>query len=202
MFIEQLERDPARFLPDVTDDELSDEVVEVDLNRPMSEIRKQLSSLPVKTRLSLTGPLVVARDIAHAKIAERLEAGDLAAGRVQALVVGTTLQLASARGVAEINGLPTALTVLNNGQTSETMTRAAQDALITDTLLPVQAVTAAMVDIPPVAFGDRYMQPEDTSYDGRILRGYWTDTGLPWLPGGVLDDQVTKSRQPGRRFVA
>jgi fumarate hydratase class I len=76
VFIEQLERDPARFLPDVTDDELSDEVVEVDLNRPMSEIRKQLSSLPVKTRLSLTGPLVVARDIAHAKIAERLEAGE------------------------------------------------------------------------------------------------------------------------------
>ncbi|EHR62119.1 fumarate hydratase [Saccharomonospora cyanea] len=76
VFIEQLERDPARFLPDVTDDELSDEVVEVDLNRPMSEIREQLSSLPVKTRLSLTGPLVVARDIAHAKIAERLEAGE------------------------------------------------------------------------------------------------------------------------------
>ena len=76
VFLEQLERDPARFLPDVTADELSDEVVEVDLTRPMSEIRQQLSSLPVKTRLSLTGPLVVARDIAHAKIAERLEAGE------------------------------------------------------------------------------------------------------------------------------
>ncbi|EHK82706.1 fumarate hydratase [Saccharomonospora azurea SZMC 14600] len=76
VFIEQLERDPARFLPDVTDDQLSDEVVQVDLNRPMSEIREQLSSLSVKTRLSLTGPLVVARDIAHAKIAERLEAGE------------------------------------------------------------------------------------------------------------------------------
>ncbi|MDQ0380185.1 fumarate hydratase [Amycolatopsis thermophila] len=76
IFIEQLERDPARFLPDVTTDDLSDEVVQVDLNRPMDEIRAQLSSLPVKTRLSLTGPLVVARDIAHAKIAERLEAGE------------------------------------------------------------------------------------------------------------------------------
>ncbi|RSM37988.1 fumarate hydratase [Amycolatopsis balhimycina DSM 5908] len=76
VFIEQLERDPARFLPDVTEEDLSDDVVSVDLNRPMAEIRAQLSQLPVKTRLSLTGPLVVARDIAHAKIAERLDAGD------------------------------------------------------------------------------------------------------------------------------
>ncbi|MFC3447989.1 fumarate hydratase [Amycolatopsis speibonae] len=76
VFLEQLERDPARFLPDVTEDDLSDEVVTVDLNRPMAEIRAQLSQLPVKTRLSLTGPLVVARDIAHAKIAERLDAGE------------------------------------------------------------------------------------------------------------------------------
>ncbi|MEU3623315.1 fumarate hydratase [Amycolatopsis coloradensis] len=76
VFLEQLERDPARFLPDVTEDDLSDEVVTVDLNRPMAEIRTQLSQLPVKTRLSLTGPLVVARDIAHAKIAERLDAGE------------------------------------------------------------------------------------------------------------------------------
>ncbi|MEV6898181.1 fumarate hydratase [Amycolatopsis sp. NPDC051372] len=76
VFIEQLERDPARFLPDVTEDDLSDEVVSVDLNRPMDEIRAQLSQLPVKTRLSLSGPLVVARDIAHAKIAERLDAGE------------------------------------------------------------------------------------------------------------------------------
>ena len=76
MFIEQLERDPARFLPDVTEEDLSDDVVSVDLNRPMAEIRAQLSQLPVKTRLSLTGPLVVARDIAHAKIAERLDAGE------------------------------------------------------------------------------------------------------------------------------
>ncbi|SEP35611.1 fumarate hydratase [Amycolatopsis saalfeldensis] len=76
VFIEQLERDPARFLPEVTEDDLSEEVVTVDLNRPMAQIREQLSQLPVKTRLSLTGPLVVARDIAHAKIAERLDAGE------------------------------------------------------------------------------------------------------------------------------
>jgi fumarate hydratase class I len=76
VFIEQLERDPARFLPEVTEDDLSEEVVTVDLNRPMAEIREQLSQLPVKTRLSLSGPLVVARDIAHAKIAERLDAGE------------------------------------------------------------------------------------------------------------------------------
>ncbi|WP_433066154.1 fumarate hydratase [Dactylosporangium sp. CS-033363] len=76
VWLEQLERDPARFLPDVTDEHLDDDVVSVDLNRPMAEIRAQLSQLPVKTRLSLTGPLVVARDIAHAKIAERLDAGE------------------------------------------------------------------------------------------------------------------------------
>jgi fumarate hydratase class I len=77
VFLEQLERDPARFLPDVTTEDLDEsDVVHVDLNRPMSEIRAQLSALPVKTRLSLTGPLVVARDIAHAKIAERLDAGE------------------------------------------------------------------------------------------------------------------------------
>jgi fumarate hydratase class I len=76
VWLEQLERDPARFLPDVTDEHLDDDVVAIDLNRPMSQIRAQLSALPVKTRLSLTGPLVVARDIAHAKIAERLDAGE------------------------------------------------------------------------------------------------------------------------------
>src|SRR5206468_504795 len=74
VFLERLETDPARFLPDV---ELAEgEVVAVDLNRPMAEIRSELSRYPVKTRLSLTGPLVVARDIAHAKIAERLDAGE------------------------------------------------------------------------------------------------------------------------------
>lgn len=74
VFLEQLEREPAKYLPDV---ELDDSpVVRIDLNRPMDEIRAELSRLPVRTRLSLTGPLVVARDIAHAKIKERLDAGE------------------------------------------------------------------------------------------------------------------------------
>ncbi len=76
IFLEQLERDPAKYLPETTDTHLSDDVVKVDLNRPMDEIRAELSKYPVKTRLSLSGPLVVARDIAHAKIKERLDAGD------------------------------------------------------------------------------------------------------------------------------
>jgi fumarate hydratase class I len=76
VFIEQLERDPAQYLPEITDEDLTDEVVRIDLTRPMAEIRETLSKLPVKTRLSLTGPLVVARDIAHAKIKERLDAGE------------------------------------------------------------------------------------------------------------------------------
>jgi fumarate hydratase, class I len=76
VFLERLESDPARHLPDTTEDELDGEVVRIDLNRPMDEIRAELSAYPVKTRLSLTGPLVVARDIAHAKIKERLDAGE------------------------------------------------------------------------------------------------------------------------------
>ncbi|MDO5287624.1 MAG: fumarate hydratase [Actinomycetia bacterium] len=76
VFIEQLETDPGTYLPETTDEHLGGEVVQVDLNRPMSEIRAQLSQYPVKTRLSLTGPVVVARDIAHAKIRERLDAGE------------------------------------------------------------------------------------------------------------------------------
>ncbi len=76
IYLEQLETDPARFLPDTTEDQLSDDVVRIDLNRPMPEILAELTKYPVKTRLSLTGPLVVARDIAHAKIAERLDAGE------------------------------------------------------------------------------------------------------------------------------
>jgi fumarate hydratase class I len=74
VFLERLETDPARFLPEV--DIAQGDVVRIDLNRPMAEIRAELSELPVKTRLSLSGPLVVARDIAHAKIAERLDAGE------------------------------------------------------------------------------------------------------------------------------
>ncbi|WP_328915827.1 MULTISPECIES: fumarate hydratase [unclassified Streptomyces] len=76
VFLEQLETDPARFLPETTDEHLADDVVRIDLNRPMSEIRAELTKYPVKTRLSLSGPLVVARDIAHAKIKERLDAGE------------------------------------------------------------------------------------------------------------------------------
>ncbi len=78
IFLEQLETDPAHYMPDagVAEDISGGEVVSVDLNRPMSEILAQLSQYPVKTRLSLTGPLVVARDIAHAKIKERLDAGE------------------------------------------------------------------------------------------------------------------------------
>ncbi|MEY2966051.1 MAG: hypothetical protein RLY50_101 [Actinomycetota bacterium] len=75
IFLEQLETDPARFLPEVTEDKLSEEVVHVDLTRPMDEIRATLSKHPVKTRVMLTGPMVVARDIAHAKLKERLDSG-------------------------------------------------------------------------------------------------------------------------------
>ncbi|MFT3663270.1 MAG: fumarate hydratase [Gordonia sp. (in: high G+C Gram-positive bacteria)] len=78
VFLEQLETDPAQYMPDagVAEDIEGGEVVQIDLNRPMDEILAELTKYPVKTRLSLTGPLVVARDIAHAKIAERLEAGE------------------------------------------------------------------------------------------------------------------------------
>jgi fumarate hydratase, class I len=75
VFLEELERDPAKYLPHPSDQELGGDVVKVDLSRPMSEIRAQLSKHPIKTRLSLTGPMIVARDIAHAKIQERLDAG-------------------------------------------------------------------------------------------------------------------------------
>ncbi len=75
VFIEQLEHDPARFLPEQTDDILGGEVVKIDLNQPMEQIRRTLSQYPVKTRVSLTGTMVVARDIAHAKLQERLDAG-------------------------------------------------------------------------------------------------------------------------------
>ena len=75
IFIEQLEHDPARFMPEVAEDDLSSEVVHIDLNRPMAEIRATLTKYPVKTRVMLTGPMVVARDIAHAKLKERLDTG-------------------------------------------------------------------------------------------------------------------------------
>lgn len=75
-FLEHLEADPARFLPEITDEHLDDDVVRIDLNQPMEAVREQLSKLPVKTRVSLTGPLIVARDLAHARIKEMLDRGD------------------------------------------------------------------------------------------------------------------------------
>lgn len=76
IFLEQLETDPARFLPETEEQELSTGVVPIDVDQPMDAIRNQLTQHPVKTRLSLTGTLVVARDIAHAKLKERLDAGE------------------------------------------------------------------------------------------------------------------------------
>jgi len=76
IFLETLETDPARFLPEVTHEDLSEEVVRIDLTQPMDQIRATLSKYPVKTRVMLTGPMVVARDIAHAKLKERLDAGN------------------------------------------------------------------------------------------------------------------------------
>jgi fumarate hydratase class I len=75
IFLEQLETDPAHFLPETTDEHLDDNVVKIDLNLPMAAICTELSKHPVKTRVSLTGTIVVARDIAHAKIKEMLDAG-------------------------------------------------------------------------------------------------------------------------------
>ncbi len=76
IFLERLETDPAHFLPEATDEILGGDVVQVDLNQPMWEIRKLLSQHPVRTRLSLTGTVVVARDIAHARFKERLDRGE------------------------------------------------------------------------------------------------------------------------------
>lgn len=75
VFLEVLERDPAHYLPETTDEHLDDDVVKIDLNQPMAEILKMLSKYPIKTRLSLHGTLVVGRDLAHAKIKELLDAG-------------------------------------------------------------------------------------------------------------------------------
>jgi fumarate hydratase class I len=75
VFLERLETEPAHYLPEVSDEHLDGESVAIDLNRPMDEIRAELSRYPVKTRVMLTGPMVVARDIAHAKLKERLDSG-------------------------------------------------------------------------------------------------------------------------------
>ena len=75
VFLEQLETNPAQYLPEITADDLGGDVVKIDLNRPMADVLAELSNYPVKTRLSLSGSLIVARDIAHAKLKERLDSG-------------------------------------------------------------------------------------------------------------------------------
>jgi fumarate hydratase, class I len=75
VYLEELEHNPAKYLPEIDTSTLGGDVVQIDLTRPMDEIRKQLSQYPVKTRLTLTGPMIVARDLAHAKLRERLESG-------------------------------------------------------------------------------------------------------------------------------
>ena len=76
IFLEQLETEPAHYLPEIIDDHLDDDVVAIDLNQPMAEIRNTLSKLPVKTRVSLTGSLIVARDLAHARVKSMLDRGE------------------------------------------------------------------------------------------------------------------------------
>ena len=75
IFIEQLETEPAHFLPETTDEHLNEDVVKINLNQSMDAIRAELSKYPVKTRLSLSGTIVVARDLAHSRIKEMLDAG-------------------------------------------------------------------------------------------------------------------------------
>jgi len=76
VYLEQLETNPAQYLPEIRTEKLSSDVVKIDLTKPMSEIRKILSQYPTKTRVSLSGPMVVARDIAHAKLQERIDRGE------------------------------------------------------------------------------------------------------------------------------
>ena len=76
VYLEQLETNPVQYMPDIKSEKLSGDVVKIDLNKPMSEIRAILSKYPTKTRVSLSGPMVVARDIAHAKLKERIDRGE------------------------------------------------------------------------------------------------------------------------------
>ena len=76
IFLEELDTNPARFLPEVTDEHLDEDVVKIDLNQPMDEVRAELSKHPIRTRLSLSGSMIVARDIAHAKLKERIDSGE------------------------------------------------------------------------------------------------------------------------------
>ena len=75
-FLEKLETDPAKFLPEVSEEKLAEQVVQIDLTKPMSEVRKQLTQLPIKSRVSLNGPMIVARDLAHARVCEMLANGE------------------------------------------------------------------------------------------------------------------------------
>jgi fumarate hydratase class I len=75
VFLEQLERDVGKYLPEVKEEHLSAKTIDIDINRPMKELRETLSKLPVTTRLNLSGTMIVARDIAHAKLLERLQSG-------------------------------------------------------------------------------------------------------------------------------
>lgn len=76
IYLEKLESDPAKYLPEVDTSKLGGEVVKIDLNQPMDQIRKILSQYPIKTRVALSGPVIVARDIAHAKLKERIDRGE------------------------------------------------------------------------------------------------------------------------------
>tara|TARA_Y100001960_G_scaffold220449_1_gene230586 strand:- start:1092 stop:1898 length:807 start_codon:yes stop_codon:yes gene_type:complete len=76
IFLEKLETNPAKYLPEIDESSLGGEVIQIDLNQPMDKIRQTLSEHPIKTRLSINGPLIVARDLAHLKISERLAAGE------------------------------------------------------------------------------------------------------------------------------
>lgn len=77
IFLEALETDPAKYMPEINGDDLSSEVVNINLNRPMQDILAELTSYPIKTRLALTGTIVVARDLAHSRILQNIEAGEL-----------------------------------------------------------------------------------------------------------------------------
>ena len=76
IFLEELESDPAKYLPEVDEEALGADVVQIDLNQPMNKVRETLSKYPVSTRLSLSGPMIVARDIAHAQLQERIDSGE------------------------------------------------------------------------------------------------------------------------------
>ena len=83
IFLEKLETNPAKFLPETEINELDEKIIEIDLNKNMNEILSQLNNCKVKTRINLSGPLIVARDIAHAKMLDQLDEGDIRHGRTK-----------------------------------------------------------------------------------------------------------------------